>query len=96
VLRVEAKLDFSTDLAEFLKQLLGDRASETNVTKAPLHFKSTIDFDLDPKTHDTLTGAATTEGGYQILLEETGSDAVQEERFKGRTTLTLVGRKVIH
>ncbi len=95
VLRIEAKLKFSTDLAEFFKQLLQERASETNVDKVPLHFDSTIEFDLDPATHDTLRATGQTQGGYQVFLTETGSDPIQEERFKGKTVMELVGKRIL-
>ncbi|HWD41515.1 MAG TPA: hypothetical protein VG944_21905 [Fimbriimonas sp.] len=95
VLRVEAKLNFSTDLSEYFKQVLAEQASETNVKKIPLHFDSVIDFDLDPVTHDTLLGVGQTEGGYQVFLEETGDDPIVEERFKGNTTLELKGKRIV-
>jgi hypothetical protein len=95
VIRVDANLDFSTDLSEFLKQLLKDHASETNVSKVPLHFKSVIHFDLDPKTKETLRAEGSTEGGYQVYLLETGTDAAIEERFKGRMTMAEVGKRIV-
>jgi len=95
VIRVDATLDFSTDLSDIFKQLLGDRASETDVSKVPLHFKSLIHFDLDPATKETLRAEGTTEGGYQVFLTETGSDAAFEERFKGNMTLSQVGKRIV-
>ena len=92
-LRVEAKLDFKSDLAEYFKQLLLNHASETNVEKLPLHFLSTIDFDLDPESRDTLHANGTTEGGYQLFLSSTGDEPAEEEKFKGRTTIELVGKR---
>jgi hypothetical protein len=94
-LRVEGKLDFSTDLAEFFKQLLGSQATETNVAKVPLHFTATIDFDLDPSTHDTIRAVGVTEGGYQIYLTNDPDNAMEEERFKGKTTMELTGKKFV-
>ena len=94
-LRVEGRLDFSTDLAEFFKQLLKEHASETNVGKVPLRFHSTIDFDLEPTSHDTVHAEGTTEGGYQIFLTEDPDNAQEEERFKGRTTLDLSGKRIV-
>lgn len=97
VLRVEAKLDLSTDLGDYLRTLMADYGmdeKETNIKTIPLHMKATIDFDLDPATRSTLAAAATSEGGFEINIKDE-SDAVYEERFKGRTSLELVGRKVI-
>lgn len=93
ILRVQAKLDFNTDLADFLRTLLEGSKLETNLKTMPLHMKATIDFDLDPKTRHTLSAAATSEGGFELYVKE-DSEAYYEERFKGRTNLDLVGRKV--
>jgi hypothetical protein len=95
ILRVEGKLKFATDAAVYFKQLLGDNASETNVSKVPIHFDSVIDFDLDPITRDVLTADGSTQGGFQVFITETGDTAVQEERFKGRTTMTLTGKRTL-
>ena len=94
ILRIQAKLDFDTDLIEFLKSMMEGQTFETNLKSMPLKMKATIDFDLDPKTRDTLSAAATSEGGFGLFLTS-GGDAVVEERFKGRTFLELVGKKVI-
>jgi hypothetical protein len=93
VLRVEGKLAFSTDAAEFFKQLLGEHASETNVAKVPLHFDSVIDFDLDPTTRDVLHAEGKTSGGYQVFTTESTDTALLEERFKGKTTMELTGKR---
>ena len=97
VVRVEAKLDLNTDLGDYLRTIMAEYGmdeKETNIKTIPLHMKATIDFDLDPTTRHTLTAAATSEGGFEINIKDE-SDAVYEERFKGRTSLELVGRKVL-
>lgn len=93
-LRIQATLDLKTDLGEYLKTLLEGSQLETNLKSMPLHMKATIDFFLDPKTRDTLSASAQSEGGFEINVKEQDT-AVYEERFKGRTDLTLAGRKVL-
>jgi hypothetical protein len=65
------------------------------VQKVPIHFDSVIDFDLDPKTRDVLHAEGTTQGGYQVFITETGDVAAIEERFKGRTTFDLTGKRSV-
>lgn len=95
VLRVEAKLDFKSDLAQYLKQVISKNGGETNVDKLPLQFQSTIDFDLDPVSHDTLHAEGTTKGGYQVFLSDETSRAVEEEKFSGKTTIELIGKRTV-
>ena len=98
VLRVQAKLDLNTDLADYLKTILEGMqeglSKETNLKTMPLHMRATIDFDLDPTTRHTLSAAATSEGGFELFVKE-DDEAYYEERFKGRTNLDLVGRKIV-
>lgn len=96
ILRVQAKLDLKTDLADYLKTLMkasGMSENETNLKTMPLHMKASIDFDLDPKTRHTLAASATSEGGFELFVKE-DPEAYFEEKFKGRTNLELVGHKV--
>ncbi len=97
ILRIQAKLDLNTDLADYIRTLMSESGvdeKETNIKTMPLHMKATIDFDLDPTSRDTLAANATSEGGFEINIKDE-SDAVYEERFKGRTSLVLAGRKII-
>lgn len=97
ILRIQAKLDLNSDLGDYLRTLMADYGmdeKETNIKTMPLHMKATIDFDLDPATRHTLAAAAMSEGGFEINIKDE-SDPVYEERFKGRTALALVGRKIV-
>ena len=97
VVRIQAKLDLNTDLGDYLRTLMAEYGmdeKQTNIKSMPLHMKATIDFDLDPATRMTLAANAISEGGFEINIKDE-SDAVYEERFKGRTALALVGRKVV-
>lgn len=95
ILRVQAKLNLKTDLGDYLKTILAEAApdAKTNIKTVPLTLDATIDFDLDPVTRHTLSANAQSEGGFSLTIEEE-SDPVVEERFKGHTSLSLVGRKV--
>ncbi len=66
-----------------------------NLKTMPLKMKATIDFNLDPKTRHTLSAAATSEGGFGLYVTGDDTQAVVEERFKGRTNLELTGRKIV-
>ena len=97
VLRVQAKLVLKSDLADYLKSLMKDEGmdeSETNLKTMPLHLTATIDFDLDPNDRHTLSAVAASEGGFELFVKD-DDEAYYEERFKGRTNLELVGRKIV-
>jgi hypothetical protein len=91
VQRVQASLEFSTDLGAFLNQLMEAKPEDSHIKKIPMNFKGTIDFDLDPKTLRTLRADAHSEGGFQIWITDLSDRPVEEQTFKGTTTETLVG-----
>ena len=101
VLRVQATLQLNTDLGDFLRSQYEEytkndprlKEALANV-KMPLKLDAKIDFDLDPQTKTTLRAYATSEGGFTFSVRAEG-DAVVEERFKGRTSLELVGRRSV-
>lgn len=95
ILRIQAKLDYKTDLLDYVKSILSDAGAGTNValSSLPLSLKATIDYDLDPKTRHTLATRATSEGGYGLYLKG-DTDALVEGRYKGRTDVDLVGHKL--
>jgi len=95
ILRIQAKLDFKTDLLDYVKSIMEEIGGngKTILSSLPLNLKATIDYDLDPKTRHTLATRATSEGGYGLFLKG-DTDALMEGRFKGRTDVDLVGRKL--
>lgn len=95
VLRVEAKLNFTTDLAEFISQLTDSTPEQTGLKKFPLTMDATILFDLDPKTKHTLKAVATSQAGFQMFANDDPDTAAFEERMKGKTTMRLVGRSIV-
>jgi len=94
VYRVEAALDFTTDLADFIHQITESTSEETGLSKFPLVFKATILFDLDRVTKDTIKAEANSEASFQVLLPNK-TQALLEEKMKGHTTLRLVGRAAV-
>jgi hypothetical protein len=94
VQRVEAKLTFNTDIAEFVKQLTEATADQIGLEKLPLSLDATIVFDLDPKTRHTLKAEATSVGNFQIFVPNV-PDAAYEERMKGHTSMRLVSRAIV-
>lgn len=88
--RVTAEIDLKTDLAEFVHQTYRVDSDVTGLKEIPLEFKGLIEFDLDPKTHRTLRAFGTSAGGYRVILVQLPNEAVQEEKFRGRTILKLL------
>lgn len=92
--RVEAKLSFNTDLAEFVRQITGASSSDLSLEKLPLSLDATIQFDLDPKTKHTLHAEAVSTGSFQIFEPNKTSPAF-EEKMQGHTTMHLVSRTIV-
>lgn len=93
--RVEGKLNFTTDLAEFINQTFEVTSSDTGLKSVPLSLDSTITFDLDPKTHHALGADAQSDGQFKVILTDNENDPIQEEKIKGRTSLRLVSRAIV-
>lgn len=91
VLRVEADMNLDTDLATYFEQISGIPAARSGLKAYPLKAKLHIDYDLDPVTKDTLRAVLTSEGGMKILTTMSPTP-VTEERFRGRTVLTLLSK----
>ncbi len=95
VYRVSGECGLDTNLADYINQLYEMRPDETGLKSIPLKFKSNIEFDLEPSTGRTVQAVATSEGGFQIVLTDLPNDPVEEETFKGRTNLKLVGQTTV-
>lgn len=93
--RVEGKLNFNTDLAEFVNQTFEVTSADTGLKSVPLSLDSTIVFDLDPKTRHALEANAQSDGQFKIVLTDNENDPIQEEKIKGRTSLKLVSRVIV-
>ncbi|CAN5414799.1 hypothetical protein BH11ARM2_BH11ARM2_15240 [soil metagenome] len=87
--RISAKTALDTDLAEFYNQLLESTAAESGLKKMPLKFDATIDFDLDPATGRTLKAVAKSTGSFQLFTTDDADTALVEQRFKGKTIMSL-------
>ena len=87
--RVTAELNLDTDLAPWAKQYLTPERSAPQLAKMPMTLKATIEFDLDPKTFDTVAARAYSQGGFQVYLTTSPSEIYFESRIKGTTTLSL-------
>ena len=95
VFRVEGTLDLKTDLGDFVNQLVGMKPEDTGLKKVPLTMKSTIEFDLDLKTKNTILAEATTVSGFSVFSTDYPDDAVQEDKIKAHTTMRLVGDRIL-
>jgi hypothetical protein len=93
--RVEGKLKFNTDLAEFINQTYEVTSDQTGLKSVPLSLESTIVFDLDPKTHHALEANARSDGEFKVVLTDNPDDPAQEEKIHGRTSMRLVSRAIV-
>lgn len=94
VLRVEATLDFTTDLADFIKQITGADSDQLGLEKVPMKLTAKILFDLDPKTKHTLKADANSDASFQFY-EPGKTDPAMEERMKGHTRMWLVSKTIV-
>jgi hypothetical protein len=94
IVRISGALDLDTDLGAYLNQLLKEEGVQDSPIKAmPLKVKGRIQFELDAKTLRTLKADATTEGSFQVFLTGMPDRPIEEERFKGTTTMREVPAK---
>jgi len=93
--RVEAVLGFDSDLADYIHQTFEVTADQTGLQKIPLRMNAKIVYNLDPKTRHTLSASAESDASFQVLVKQYPDDPVQEEKIKGRSSITLVGRKIV-
>lgn len=95
VFRVSGECGLDTNLADYVNQMFEMKPEETGLKSIPLKFKANIEFDLDQTTRKTLQTIAVSEGGFQIILTDLPNDPIEEETFKGRTTLKLVSTTMV-
>jgi len=89
--RVTAHLILDTDVGEYVNQIYGKE--RTGLKAIKLKLKATVAFDLDTKTFKTIRAIAESEGSISIEVVQLPNEPAQEERLKGRTTMTLVASK---
>lgn len=92
--RVTANIDLSTDLGDFINEATGLDPNQTGLKKFPLTMKGAVDFDLDLKTMKTLSGVFNSEGGFKIFTVDDAEEPSFEQKFVGKTQLTLVGKSM--
>lgn len=90
--RVTAKMNLDTDAAGYINQQMGTKPEESGVSKIPLKLQSEISFDLDLQNRAPVTSTARTTGGWSLTLYGQ-SQAVVEEKIKGRVTMKLTSLK---
>ena len=94
VLRVDAKTEINSDLAQYVLQVFDMKPEDTDLKKALLTMKAGIEFDLDVKTRDTIEARATSEAGFSVYLTKF-EDPIEEIKMKGHSTMSLVKREVV-
>lgn len=86
--RIQGKVDFSNDMVDYARQVVGASKSSMQVKSAPIKFNATINFDLDPQTLHLLKAVAESQGSFSFSLKGIEQPYV-EDRFKGRTIVKL-------
>lgn len=92
ITRISASVSLDTDAAEYINQMMGTRPSQSGLKSFPLKFHTDINFDLDPKTNDTLLAKAKTKGEWQIELAGQSTPAVKE-LISGEAQMKLTSKK---
>jgi hypothetical protein len=87
--RVTADLNLNTDLASWAKQYMTPSPNEPQLSRMPMTLKATIEFDLDPKTFDTVAARAYSNGGFKVFMSDEPNQALFESKLNGTTTLSL-------
>jgi hypothetical protein len=89
--RVTADLSLNTDLAAWANQDASKDSKDDGpqLSKMPMTLKATIEFDLDPKTFDTVAARAYSQGGFQVYMSDAPGQVYFESKLKGSTTLSL-------
>lgn len=87
--RVTASLNLNTDLAPWARQYMTPNPNQPQISKMPMNLKATIEFDLDPKTFNTIAARAYSQGGFKVYLSDAPGGAYFESKLKGTTTLSL-------
>ncbi len=85
--RVTADLNLNTDVASFANQYM--QKGDLKLAKMPMTLKATIEFNLDPKTYDTINAHATSQGGFQVYVTSDPNTIYFETKLKGSTSLNL-------
>lgn len=86
--RVTADLNLNTDIAPFANQYMA-KGDQNKLAKMPMTLKAAIEFNLDPKTFDTISAQATSQGGFQVYVGSDPNTVYFEARLKGTTSLNL-------
>ncbi|HXH62108.1 MAG TPA: hypothetical protein VNI20_12215 [Fimbriimonadaceae bacterium] len=93
VRRVTADLDLNTDIAPWYNDMVEETPRESHLRGLKLKLKAHIDFDLDPKTNNTLAARATSQGSLIVEITDIPNVPYEEQNIRGRTTLKLVSMK---
>jgi hypothetical protein len=91
-LRIRGDVAVNSDIAAYIHQVFNVKSDVTGLKEIPMTYKGSVDFDLDPKTHQTIRAVGHGEGGFKIVASGIAKP-VQEERFKSTSTLTLAALK---
>jgi hypothetical protein len=86
--RIQAKVDFTNDMVDYARQVVGASRSSMQVKSAPIKFNAMINFDLDPSTLHLVKAVAESQGSFSFSLKGIDQPYV-EDRFKGRTVVKL-------
>jgi hypothetical protein len=94
ILRIHAETHLDSDLATYINGLFHASAEATGLKSIPNKLTIGLDFDLDPKTLQTVYAEVNSKGGFQILLTQF-ADPVEEVKVTSKTTMDLVSNVIV-
>jgi hypothetical protein len=90
VYRITSTLNMNADMAQFIKDNIGQAAFvDSGLKDLNFNLSAKIDYDLDLATRKTLRAEGTSTGGFKIVVTQYPEDPVIEQKLKGRTVMTL-------
>jgi hypothetical protein len=92
--RVTATIDLKANMMDFLKDTYGNQAKDflAELKEFNYNLNATIDFDLDPKTYNTLYAENNAKGNLVIILKQLPDRPFFEQKLTGRTTLRPIAK----
>lgn len=92
--RVHGEIKLDTDLAKYVNDLFDATPERTGLKAIPTKLTIEMDFDLDPKTFQTLYATTKSDGSFKVF-GTTGQDAEVEQNIHGTSVMKLLSNKTL-
>ncbi len=91
---VHGELNLKTDIGEFYNQFFDATPDQTGLKSIPLTLSMKMEFDLDPKTNQTVFASLKSEGSFKVFVTAF-PEAYEEENVRGSSEMHLVSNKPV-